>query len=283
MALLHATPITVFMLALFYHWFGIADRYAVFLYNHTIHGPSGPFDEVTVGRYWMSGLVASGIVKVLYIAANWGLARLWLDYRAPAWWRVWLACAVPLGVGIPFITMNVNSPTMPASIAASILIATVSGLMMALVPGAFAAHKPQELVWTAVYGLGLVPPLLLIRAVELPSRGITISVFLANAFEIGSIIFGVLWLGAMGIARARFRQPAPSARAIFLAALGWSYLFLPLVHHLFSTPTQYRYITTASNFFALDLGLQLLTFLIVAGLVIGAARLSQVKLFAFPL
>lgn len=283
MTLLHATPITVFILALFYYWFGIADRYAIFLYHHPIHGPSGPFDEVTVGRYWMSGLVASGIVMVLYVAANLVLARLWRDYRAPAWWRVWLGCALPLGIGIPLITMNVNSPTMPAAIALAIVIVMLGGLALALMPGALAAHQPRKLGWIALYGLGLVPPLLLIRAIELPSRRITLSVFPAKAFEIGSIIVAVLWLGAMGIALARFRQPAPSAHAILLAGMGWSYLFLPLMHHLFSTPAQYRYITTTSNFFAFDLGLQLLTFLIVAGLAIGAARLSQGKLFAFPL
>jgi hypothetical protein len=30
----HATPVTALVLGLFYHWFAVADRYIVFLYNH---------------------------------------------------------------------------------------------------------------------------------------------------------------------------------------------------------------------------------------------------------
>ena len=33
--LLEATLISIVVLGLFYYWFGIADRYAVFLYGHT--------------------------------------------------------------------------------------------------------------------------------------------------------------------------------------------------------------------------------------------------------
>lgn len=58
-ALLHAVPICLFILGLFYHWFAVADRYAVFLYEHL---GATPFDDVTSSRYWMSGLVASGAV-----------------------------------------------------------------------------------------------------------------------------------------------------------------------------------------------------------------------------
>jgi len=73
MALAHAVTITLFIFALFYKWFAVDDRYAVFLYNHL---NATPFDEVTSSRYWMSGLVVSGAVMVLYIAANWLLVHL---------------------------------------------------------------------------------------------------------------------------------------------------------------------------------------------------------------
>jgi hypothetical protein len=87
MALAHAVTITLFILALFYKWFAVDNRYVVFLYNHL---NATPFDEITSSRYWMSGLVVSGAVMVLYIAANWLLGRIVANYRAPAWQCVWL-------------------------------------------------------------------------------------------------------------------------------------------------------------------------------------------------
>ncbi len=106
-ALLHAAPICLFVLGIFYYWYAVADRYAIFLYNHM---GATPFDSFTRGRYWMTGLVAAGAVLVLYTAVNWFVARIhgvwYRGYSPPAWWQVWLLCAVPLGAGIPAITMS---------------------------------------------------------------------------------------------------------------------------------------------------------------------------------
>lgn len=48
--ILHALPITAFILTLIYKWFALDDRYAIFLYDHM---QAQPFDDVTIGRYWM--------------------------------------------------------------------------------------------------------------------------------------------------------------------------------------------------------------------------------------
>ena len=72
-ALLHAVPISLFVLGLFYYWFAVADRYAVFLYEHL---GATPFDAATSSRYWMAGLVAAGAVMVIYVAVNWSIGRL---------------------------------------------------------------------------------------------------------------------------------------------------------------------------------------------------------------
>jgi hypothetical protein len=71
--LLEATAITLFILGLFYYWFGVADRYAIFLYGHTAAGiqTTQPFDAVTSNRYWMAGLVAAGTALALYTVVNW--------------------------------------------------------------------------------------------------------------------------------------------------------------------------------------------------------------------
>lgn len=84
LALLYALPVTALVLSLFYTWFAIADRYFVFLYYHDM-GPrypdTSPFSAITSSRYWMTGLVASGIVMVFYVLVNGLLGRLYLFSR----------------------------------------------------------------------------------------------------------------------------------------------------------------------------------------------------------
>ena len=114
---LEAVVISLFILALFYYWFGLANRHIIFLYGHTTVGIpyAQPFDEMTASRYWMAGLVAAGAVMVLYTAYNWlrgrVAARLNKRFVPAAWWRVWLLCVIPIVVGLPAITMTMNSPS----------------------------------------------------------------------------------------------------------------------------------------------------------------------------
>jgi len=53
---------------------------------------------------------------------------------------------------------------------------------------------------------------------------------------------------------------------------------LPVVHHLLATPPAYRYISTASNFFAFNVGLQVLVLVVAAGLAVGVTSLRQWRL-----
>jgi len=71
------------------------------------------------------------------------------------------------------------------------------------------------------------------------------------------------------------RKSWPQAHEVLVAGLGLSYLLLPVVHHLLATPPAYRYISTASNFFAFNVGLQVLVFVVAAGLAIGVTQLRQ--------
>jgi len=272
-ALLHAAPILLFVLSLFYYWFAVADRYAIFLYGHL---GATPFDEVTSSRYWMSGLVAAGFVMVGYAVLNWLLGRMAVlchrDYSPPTWWRVWILCAPLLVIGILAITMTVNWPTLPLSSAAACVVATLIGLALALAPGSWATQRPFDLVWLMLDGMGLMPSLLLLRAIELPSKGL-ISVPVACLAALGGTLAGAVWLGLMtGLRVWRHRSP-PEASMLFVAGLCLSYLLMPLVHHLVFTPGEYHYISTASNFFPRGSGVQLMSFLVAAVLAIGVTRL----------
>jgi len=253
-------PICVFILGLFHYWFAVADRHVIFLYGHL---GATPIDEVTSSRYWMSGLVVSGIVMVGYAIANWFVGRIaglrHRGYHPPAWWHVWALCAVPLAIGIPVITMTVNWPTLPLSLATACALVTLIGLALALTPGSWAAHRPLDLGWLIFDGMGLMPTLLLLRAVELPAKGL-VGVPTAYLVAFGGTLGGAVWLVIMTGLRKWRHKAWPEASALFVAGLCLSYLLMPLVHHLFFTPPQYRYISTSSNFFAFNLGVQLVVF-----------------------
>lgn len=273
--LLHAAPVSLFILGLFYYWFAIADRYAVFLYGHL---GATPFDSVTSGRYWMSGLVASGAVMVGYAPVNWLLGRVAAlrhrDYCPPAWQYIWLLCVLPLVIGILIITMTLNWPTLPIANGVACVAATLIGLALALMPGSLAAQRPCDLVWLASDGVGLMPSLLLLRAVELPSRGL-VSIPIAYLAALGGTFAGAVWLAIVTGLRAWRHKSLSSAGALFVAGLCLSYLLMPLVHHLLFTPPEYRYISASSNFFASNVGVQMVAFFVAVVLVIGITRLRR--------
>lgn len=279
--LLEATLISIVVLGLFYYWFGIADRYAVFLYGHAATNipPAQPFDAMTSSRYWIAGLVAAGAVMVLYVTVNWLHGRICSRRRKPCttatWWQVWVGCAIPIGLGIPAITMSVNSPTLPPALAAACVVATLLGLALALIPGQWAAERPLDLIWLAADGLGLMPALMLLRAVELPARGVSLSPAVGWFFAIGSIVAGALWLAGMSLLRLWRHKDIPGTGSLLLAGLGLSYVLMPLIHHLLATPPGYRYISTASNFFAFNVGIQILAVIVAAGLAVGVTSVRR--------
>lgn len=265
LAIIHAIWICALILGLFFYWFAFANRYIVFLYTHL---DAAPFDASTSSRYWMSGLVASGFVLIIYAGINWlcGLVASrgqWL-YRPPRWWQVWLLCTIPLVLGILLITMRLNWPTLPLGLALACVATALAGLAMALLPGAIAANQPGQLISLCLYGIGVTPTLLLVRAVELPHYGLA-SASYAYTVAVAAPIAGAAWL--LLLIGVQVRPPSPTA--IFMAGLTLSYLILPLLHYLFFVPPTYRYITTATNFFAHDLGIQLLSYLAAAALAFG--------------
>jgi len=280
-AQLWATFIVALVLGLFYYWFAVADRYAIFLYGHATQNipPAQPFDEWTSSRYWMAGLVAAGIVMVLYVAecvlvGRVAVARGHLDHHAPSWWRIWTQCFLPIAIGVPAITLTVNTPTLPPALAAKCTVATLAGLALALLPGEWAVRRPLDLVWLVAEALGLVPALIFIRAIELPARGLSITPAIAWTYAVSGCVAGLVWMVAVAWLRQRTGRPAPGGWALFLAGITLGYVLLPLLHHI-STPPAYRYITTASNFFASNPAVQALA-VVVAGVQAGiVARLHR--------
>jgi hypothetical protein len=275
-ALLHALPIAALILALFYYWFAVADRYIVFLYYHDM-GPlypdTSPFSRVTSSRYWMAGLVASGAAMVLYTAASWLLARLGANCRSPAWWRVWAVCASVLVVGVPVITMTVNEPTLPLRHAVQVTLVTLFGVGLALRPGGLAAERPGELLWLAADGFGLVLLLNLIH-IEKVRRWLARGGILWVRMMVVSLVVGVAWLFVVTGLRLWLRRRIPSAAAMLVAGVSIAYLLLPLMHHLVGTDGYY-YISDSDNFFAQNVAVQLVVWLVLGGLALGVTWLRE--------
>lgn len=277
-SLIEAACFTILILGLFYYWFAIANRYVIFLYGHTAGGiqSSGaqPFDDVTASRYWMAGLVASAIALVLYVPLCWlqGQIARWRQKPVivPAWWQTWLLTAIPITLGIPLITMTANWPTLSPVLAAACVAATLLGLAVVILAGNWATHRPKDLLWLLADGVGVMSVLLLLRVVELPGRGLSVSPTIVWIFAVGGLLGGAVWLFTVGLLRRWRRVEMPSAIALFTAGAGLSYLILPLVHFVFFAPPEYHYISTASNFFAFNWGLQIFTFIVAFGLAVAA-------------
>ncbi len=121
-----------------------------------------------------------------------------------------------------------NTPSLPAGLAAACAAATLAGLALALLPGRAAAERPGDLVWLVADGLGLVPPLLLLRVVELPGRGLSVTPATVWTAAIGGTIAGIVWLGVMSLLRRRRGQATPGAGALLAAGLALSFLLVPV-------------------------------------------------------
>lgn len=272
---IHAALIAFFVLGLFYYWFALANRYIIFLYNHL---GSTPFDERTRSRYWMAGLVAAGVVMVGEIALNWLLGRVmgifYRHYAPPPWQQLWLATALPVAGGILLITMRCNQPTLPIMLAGACVLATLSGLALAFAAGGMAAHQMPELIWRSGFGVGFAPILLLLRSVELPQRGL-IAPERAYLLAAGSLLASMVMVGGLAIIRCWRELPPLTALRLLATGGGVTYLLLPLAHHLFFVPPEYRYISTADNFFAFNPTVQITVFAVAGLLAWGVEQLQR--------
>jgi hypothetical protein len=265
-SLLHGLPLAALVLALLVYWFGIADRYIVFLYNHgmpPLYPDTSPFSRITASRYWMAGLVASGAVLVLYSAFTWFAGRMRKGYLPPPWYDVWLVCGPLFLFLIPAITMGMGAPPLPWSNAGAVTLAALLGVALALVPGKMAAERPSNLLWLAADGWGLA--LILITLAQLDDIGRWLSGGIDWRVILSLVILGLGagWLLLLTAVRAWRGVFVGDFVSLALAAACVTYLFLPLLHHVFGSDG-YFYISDSDNFFAGSVAMQLIAWGITA-------------------
>lgn len=247
----HALPVTIGVLGLILYWFGFANRAVVFLYDHDM-GPlfpdTGAFSLVTRSRYWMAGLVASGIVLFLYTPTAWMLGRWRRGYRPPPWRQVWLWCAISLAFGILLITMTMNLPVLPVTDALLATAFTLIGLAFALAAGELAATTPGRFLWLAVEGVGVAALVFSFTLVEQAFALAQRSASFGVALLLAGTGIGVMVLLAATFVQRRLHVKPGKTTAMLAAGVCWAYLFYPAVHYLFFTDGWF-YITTMDNFF----------------------------------
>lgn len=272
-----ALLVTFLVLGPMAYWFGCANRYVVFLYNHDM-GPrvpdTRPFSPVTRSRLWMTGLVVSGAVMVAISLVYGVLGRFVDGYRPPAWRRVWLAAAVPVAVGIPWITMTLNSPTLPPQLAALVTGVTLLGLVLALQPGALAAHQPLDLILLAGDGAGLALWLVTLPGLAYMPYWLTTGGRHWLLLLSVPLVVGLAILGSLTILRRLLPRTSPPLRALVVSGLCVAYLLLPLVHHVLGTDGLF-YISDMDNFFSRNPLVQVLTWALTTGLAWAVSRLRS--------
>jgi hypothetical protein len=283
------------VITLFYVWFAVLDRYLIFLYFHDM-GPgfdTTPFGRVTVGRYWMSGLVASGAVMIPYTALNFTLGRVFKTFRAPVWWRVWILCAIALLVAIPIIVMTVNDPVLPVRHAARVTAVLLAGLALAVRLGQLAAVHPGRYALLMFDGGALACLLIALRAAEVyPDALARGNLGLISRF-LAVLAVGIGLLVAMSAVYTCWRRShVPDAESWLVAGMNVHYLFLPLYHHLcwckddgsWLDADYFAYIPAAGDYFCGDVLYQVGVWAVVALVALAAtwlrSRLSRRRMAA---
>jgi hypothetical protein len=167
--------------------------------------------------------------------------------------------------------MNVNSPVMPFSIAIACVFAASAGLAIGLYSAEIFLSDTKKFFIIGIDGFALVPPLILILALGLPSKGI-LKMPVAIAISSVSVIFSLGWLLIITFLYKWKNITPAKGYEILISGLYFSYLVLPMVHYLFSTPPGNPYITSSDNFFPDSFYLKILTWVTVLLIIFLASR-----------
>lgn len=266
-----ALGIAAVVLALFYFWFVALDRRFIFLYEHL---GATPFDAETSSRYWMAGLVAAGIVLLLYAAVNLLLRRFVRAYRLPEWRAVWLMAFLPASFFLYRILADVGDPPLPWALTLVVLFVLGAGGALALYAASELVRSPRRSLWAWLDSLALLPVLLMLPlVVDFAMRRENLALLWLESIL---VLCGLAWAAVMTYAYRRFKQPYPPASQVLLAGVVSAWLLLPVLHYFISRPDNIRYISSGSNFFADSLWLELVTLALAAGVawLVGMWRAS---------
>ena len=259
--------VTVISLGIYFYLFGCADRKIVFLYEHL---GLTPFDKMTIGRYWMTGLVLSGFLTILYLITRL-ILRFTIKLEKISWRTIIKLSVIPLIVGVVLITMTLGEPKLTFLIAISSSSALIIGVSIgfSVVDDLIKDFSPTFIY--LIFGLGLVPFLVLFRVLELPEKGI-LAMNISVLVIVSSIVGGFFWLL---ISYRIFKFNRPRLTDVIKGTIAIGYIGLPLLHYLIATPKGIPYITSADNFFADNMILRITNWILLILIVFLVEKLTK--------
>ena len=259
--------VTVISLGIYFYLFGCADRKIVFLYEHL---GLTPFDKMTIGRYWMTGLVLSGFLTILYLITRL-ILRFTIKLEKISWRTIIKLSVIPLIVGVVLITMTLGEPKLTLLIAISSASALIIGVSIgfSVVDDLIKDFRPTFIY--LIFGLGLVPFLVLFRVLELPEKGI-LAMNISLLVIVSSIVGGFFWLF---ISYRIFKFNRPRLTDVIKGTIAIGYIGLPLLHYLIATPKGIPYITSDDNFFADNMILRITNWILLILIVFLVEKLTK--------
>lgn len=257
--------VIVISLGVYFYLFGCADRKIVFLYDHL---GLTPFDKMTTGRYWMTGLVLSGFLTILYLIAR--LVLRFIKSEKISWKAIVKYSMIPLIIGVVLITMTLGEPKLTFLIAISSALALMIGIAIGFSVVDDLIKDYRSTFIYLIVGLGLVPFLLLFRVLELPEKRI-LAMNICVLVILISIVGGIFWLL---ILYRIFKKDRPTLINVIKGTVAIGYIGLPLLHYLTATPKGIPYITTADNFFADNMILRITNWILLILMVFLVDKLT---------
>ncbi len=259
--------VIVISLGTYSYLYSYADRKIVFLYEHL---GLTPFERMTTGRYWMTGLVLSGFLSTLYLVTQLTL-RFTIKSENISWKKIIKFSVIPLIIGVVLIIMTLGEPKLTFLIAISSALALTIGITIGFSVIDDLIKDYRQTIIYLIFGLGLVPFLLLFRVLELPEKGILAMKFCVLVIVI-SIVGGFFWLL---ISYRIFKHNRPSLTNVIKGTLAIGYIGLPLLHYLIATPKGIPYITSADNFFADNMFLRVTNWILLILIVFLVDKLTK--------
>lgn len=261
---IHAIPISIIILSLFYYWFVILDRNIIFLYYHDM-GPrvpdTSPFSDVTSSRYWMSGLVANGFIFILYSLFIFFRSRINNNYRPPIWWHIFIFC-IPIIISVTLIiTMTMNHPVLPFNHAVKVVTATLAGLAVGLYSSHLAQKKLINYILLGIDGFAIA--LIMNSSTWLEDLSFLPEWRIVILIKLYAISIFLLLITTAVIV---WKKISTKVHDLFIFSLAIASIFGAVFHYIYGTSGHY-YISNSANFFIQNIIFQILIWVLALLLV----------------
>jgi hypothetical protein len=176
--------------------------------------------------------------------------------------------SIPVFAGVVLITTLSGQPKLPFLLGLSVAAALLAGLFIGFCVTNDLILNFRKTIVYLISGLGLVPFLIFFKALELPEKGL-LSWPVVAGIVLFSLFGGFVWLF---LTQRAFRKYKTSSVDVVKGTLFISYLVLPVIHYFLATPKGIPYITTSDNFFADNLLLRIINWILLILIIVAVKK-----------